>query len=250
MSESMRGTHLPERGRESLSIILAAYGEGDNLAILLPKIRTVVKDVVPSWEVIVVDTQQPTDDTPAVCAVNEVRYVARRGGDDYGDAIRTGLSESRGEYVVIMDADGSHNPEFIKQLWSERFRADVIIASRYVVGGHTDNPWLLVGSSRLLNLLFSAIVGLPAVDVSNSFRLYRGRALRALHLAYRHFDILEEILAKLAWQTSPPARIMEIPYRFERRMKGESKRSLLVFGWHFCMAALRLSRSRKRFFTE
>lgn len=250
MNESPNGGAFPLGTRVSLSIILAAYREGENLALLLPAISAVAQEITPSWEVLVVDTQLPTDDTPAVCAANGVRHIARRGGNDYGDAIRTGISESRGDYVVIMDADGSHNPDFIRRLWAARNDADLVIASRYVVGGDTDNPWLLVGLSRLLNLTFRALVGLPALDISNSFRLYQGPMLRDLHLTFRHFDVLEEILAKLVWQRMPPVRVLEVPYRFERRIKGRSKRSLLIFGIHFCLAAIRLSSMRRRFIME
>ncbi len=145
-----------------------------------------------------------------------------------------------------MDADGSHSPEFIRELWEKRHNADVVIASRYVAGGHTDNPGLLVGMSRILNRIFRFIVGFPVLDVSNSFRLYRGDLLRSLRLTYRHFDILEEILAKLLWQGRTPATVLEIPYHFERRLAGKSKRNLLVFGLHFCIAAVRLYGMRRR----
>jgi dolichol-phosphate mannosyltransferase len=180
------------------------------------------------------------DDTEAICAANQVHLLSRQSTNDYGDAIRTGIGASRGGFVLIMDADGSHRPEFIHELWEKRHSADVVIASRYVSGGHTDNPRLLVGMSRILNRVFRYIVGFPVLDVSNSFRLYRGDLLRSLQLTYAHFDILEEILAKLLWQGRTPATVLEIPYRFERRLAGESKRNLLVFGLHFCIAAVRL----------
>jgi dolichol-phosphate mannosyltransferase len=236
------GAHL----HESLSIVLAAYREGENLAYLLPSIRKVVDDMTVPYELIVVDTQEAMDNTEGICHANQARHVRRRGGNDYGDAIRTGISEAKGEYVVIMDADGSHNAEFIRDLWEHRHVADIVIASRYVPGGHTDNPWLLVRLSRFLNLFFRAIAGLPVLDVSNSFRLYRGDLLRSLHLTYRHFDVLEEILGKLLWLHGPSVRVLEVPFRFGRRIRGESKRTLLVFAYHFLLAALRLSRMRRR----
>lgn len=225
---------------------MAAYHEGENLDILLPKLTTAIRILAPKYEILVVDTLAPLDDTEAVCAANGVRLVRREPSDRYGDAIRTGIGASHGDFVLIMDADGSHNPEFIRELWNQRHRADVVIASRYVIGGRTDNPRLLVGISRLLNWLFRFIVGFPVLDVSNSFRLYRGDLLRSLRLTYLHFDILEEILAKLLWHGQTPATVLEIPYRFERRLAGESKRNLLVFGFYFVMAALRLHAARRR----
>jgi dolichol-phosphate mannosyltransferase len=185
------------------------------------------------------------DDTEAICAANQVRLLRRQPSNDYGDAIRTGIGASHGDFVLIMDADGSHSPEFIRELWNQRHRADVVIASRYVPGGRTDNPPLLVGMSRLLNRFFRGVVRFPVLDVSNSFRLYRGERLRSLRLSYRHFDILEEILARLLWHPQMPATVLEIPYRFERRLAGNSKRNLLMFSVHFLTAALRLYAVRR-----
>lgn len=246
MPESPRDSRPHPVLRESLSIILAAYGESENLALLLPELRAVIRSIDVPADIIVVDTQTALDRTEEVCAANRVRHVRRGPTDEYGDAIRTGIRASSGDYVLVMDADGSHNPEFVREMWRQRHRAEVVIASRYMSGGRTDNPWVLVGMSRVLNMLFRALVRFPVLDVSNSFRLYRGEALRSLQLDYRHFDVLEEILAKLLWRGERPARILEIPYHFERRRNGDSKRSLLVFGFHFCIAAFRLHRMHRR----
>jgi dolichol-phosphate mannosyltransferase len=230
----------------SLSVILAAYNEAENLSILLPRLTTVVRALAPKHEILVVDTVTPLDDTQTVCAANQVGFLRRQPTNDYGDAIRTGIAASRGDFVLVMDADGSHNPSFLRALWDQRHSADLVIASRYVTGGRTDNSRLLVGMSRILNRVFRFLVGFPVLDVSNSFRLYRGDRLRSLRLTYRHFDIIEEILAKLLWGSPEPARVVEIPYHFERRMTGESKRNLIVFGLHFGIAALRLYGLRHR----
>jgi len=231
---------------DSLSVILAAYQEANNLRILLPRLKTVLFDLTPQYEVLVVDTQSPKDDTELICTQNNVRYIRRQGGNNYGDAIRTGINEINSKFVIFMDADCSHNPEFIAQMWRKRNEADLVIASRYIPGGSTDNPWILVQFSRLLNSLFISIVKIPVMDVSNSFRLYRHDLLRNLTLVNDHFDILEEILAKLLWERNPPAKILEIPYSFEKRYSGKSKRNLFVFGFHFMQALFRLKTLRNK----
>jgi dolichol-phosphate mannosyltransferase len=230
----------------SLSIVLAAYREAENLSLLLPRLKAVAGSLAAEVEIVVVDTLEPMDDTPAVCLAHRVRRIARGPTNDYGDAIRTGIAATRGEYVLIMDADGSHSPEFIRRMWEQRQRAEVVIASRYVAGGRTDNPWLLVGMSRVLNHLFRLVAGFPVLDVSNSFRLYRGEPLRSIRPTFRHFDVLEEILARLIWRRPDPATVLEIPYRFERRLAGESKRNLLVFGLHFLAGGIRIIKMRRR----
>jgi dolichol-phosphate mannosyltransferase len=227
-----------------LSIILPSYTEAENLRVLLPRLTPVLDELTGSWEVLVVDTVEPLDDTAALCDGERVRYTPRVGGNDYGDAIRTGIRESRGRMAAIMDVDGSHDPEFLRQMWSAREQADIVIASRYTAGGSTDNPPLLVMFSRMLNSVFAVVLRMPVRDISNSLRLYRGAPLRALELRFAHFDIQEEILARLLWDPVSPATVLELPFRFRRRLSGDSKRSMAVFIAAFVSAMFRLARLR------
>jgi dolichol-phosphate mannosyltransferase len=229
--------------RKELTVMLPAYGEADNLRILLPAIKKVIAELGVTAEIIVLDAACPVDDTQAVCLENQVTWLPRQGGNRYGDAVRTGIRASTGEFVITMDSDGSHNPQFIHELWKNRAKADVVIASRYVPGGVTENPWLLVAMSRVLNVIFKIFVGMPVYDVSNSFRLYRGDLLRSVHPTYANFDVLEEILAKLIWGPDSIS-ILELPFRFEKRRYGKPKRQLIVFGVQFLTALFKLGSLR------
>ena len=127
-----------------------------------------------------------------------------------------------------MDADGSHNPRDIERLWAARDGFDVIIGSRYVRGGNTENPAVLIWMSRILNYMYKFAFNLPINDVSNSFRLYRGDQLRAVELVSNDFDIVEEVLIRLTFGEAK-ATVTEVPVTFERRKAGESKRNLPAF---------------------
>ena len=107
-------------------------------------------------------------------------------------------------------------------------RSDVIIGSRYTAGGKTKVHAGLTLQSQILNFAYRRALGLKIRDMSNSFRLYRGDPLRALALASTDFEILEEILAQLAWGPAK-ARILEVPITFEKRNAGRSKRNLIAF---------------------
>lgn len=223
-----------------LSIILPAYKEAANLQHLLPALEEAAAALTNAFEILVVDTATPMDETPALCDGCRTLYTPRGGGNDYGDAIRTGIAASRGAYVVTMDADCSHDPAFIGRMWKRRHDAELVIASRYVDGGHTDNPPVLEACSRILNWTFAFVLRLPVRDVSNSFRLYNGDVLRKLDLRAAHFDILEEILARLLWDPQRPVRVLELPFDFRRRRDGESKRSTVVFVAAYMRAMVRL----------
>jgi len=211
-----------------LSVVMPAYREADALRKLLPALVLALEGLTDRAEIIVADSMEPLDDTAQVCATNGVRHVSRTGGNAYGDAVRTGIQNSTGTYVLLMDADGSHNPNDIQRLWKLRSTRDIVIGSRYVNGGSTENPAVLIFMSRVLNYMYKFAFSLPVNDVSNSFRLYRGEQLRSINLESNNFDIVEEILIRLACGPVQ-ATVTEVPVTFEQRKAGESKRDLPAF---------------------
>ncbi len=231
---------IPERNDAvDLTVSIAAYREAENLAMMLPQIKAAASALTPRYEVLVVDTQESMDDTEAICAANGVRHVRRAGGNSYGDATRTIIRAAQGTYLLNMDADGSHSPEYFASMWAQRERNDITIGSRYAPGGHTENPAMLIWMSYLLNLTFRIAFSIRAKDVTNSFRLYRTSVLKPLRLESNDFDILEEILIKLSVR-DPSLRITEVPVTFSRRKAGESKRKLAQFAFGYLKTLKRL----------
>jgi dolichol-phosphate mannosyltransferase len=108
-----------------------------------------------------------------------------------------------------------------------------------VEGGHTENPWVLRAMSRIVNLCYTVVLGLPVRDVSNSFKLYRAALVRDLPLRCRDFDVIEELLFKLR-RRYPEARLVEVPVSFRKRMFGETKRNLVTFMLSFAVTLVRL----------
>lgn len=238
-----------ETAAPDLTIALPAYEEGPNLENLLPRLQRVIADLGARAEILVVDTEAPRDDTPAICERLGVTYLARQGGSLYSHAVRTAIAASRGRWVLFMDADGSHAPEFIRSLWAERETTDLVIASRYVHGGHTENPAILILLSRIVNVVFRLALGLRCADVSNSFRLYRGDDVRALTLRCENFDIVEEILVDLVF-TRPGYRVKEIPFTFQKRQEGRTKRDLFSFALSYLATLARLRRLKRNLRAE
>lgn len=229
----------------ALSIVLPAYEEARNLDYLLPALKKVTANFGVASEILVIDAQKPRDDTRDVCERHGVTHIAREGGEFFGDAVRTGIKYAQGRHVIFMDADGSHNPEFLPRLWGQRDAADLVIASRYITGGRTENPLPLIVMSWIVNVIFGLVLGLQCADVSNSLRLYRGEQLRKLNLICNHFDIVEEILVQLVF-AQPDFVIKEIPFTFEKRQAGKTKRKLLVFAISYITVLWRLYKIKRR----
>lgn len=222
-----------------LSIIISAYLEAENLKEILPRINKTLNQMNVKYEVIVVDTVMPMDNTRAICKDNDAYYINREGRNDYGDAVRTGIKQTRGDYCLFMDGDGSHSPEFIKHLYESKDGFDVVIASRYIKGGNTENNILLITMSRIINLVYSKFLHLECHDVSNSFKLYNTSLLKEVHLVSKNFDIIEEILVKLK-RKKKDLKINEIPGSFKKRMCGNTKRNLLLFTISYIFTLIKL----------
>lgn len=213
-----------------ISIVLPAYKEAENLKNILPLINQTLGKERIDYEILVINTVVQMDDTEYICNKNQAICISREGGNLYGDAIRTGLKKARGKYIVVMDADGSHNPSDILRFYSEMKQKDytLIIGSRYCKGGYTDNNFILKFMSWILNVSYRIMFGLKVKDVSDSFRMYNADSIKKVELECDNFDIVEEILIKLKYGVSN-FNVKEIPISFNKRGAGESKRDLLKF---------------------
>ena len=222
-----------------ISVCIPAYKEEENLKVLLPRIKAVLDSVPFASEVLIIDQMIPQDNTKDVCMLYGVTYLNREGDNLYHSAVKTGINYANGKYILFMDADGSHAPEFIGEMINERETNDVVIASRYVEGGSTENKKILILLSWIVNKLYSKVLKIKCKDVSNSFKLYRAELLKDLKLYSKNFDIIEEIMYKI-FKNNPNVKVKEIPFCFKKRMFGNSKRNLVAFSISYVFTLLRL----------
>lgn len=224
-----------------VSVVIPALNEAPNLYRLLPLLREALDAITDRWEVLVVDGDSP-DGTPSVVANagEPFRYVCEKE-PGYGRAILRGVSEARGAYVLTMDADMSHPTEFIRGLWDARHDADIVIASRYVAGGHADQPVTRYALSRILNAFFGKGLSVPVKDLSSGFRLYHRRLFERVDLHFHNFVILVEILLRAFGRGM---RIKEVPFHYQPRISGGSHARVIKFGLDYLRLFLRVWRIR------
>lgn len=226
--------------RPDISINLPSYKEYDNLKILIPKIILIIEKLKFSFEINIIDTIDHMDSTINISRdYKNINYYNREFSNSFGDAYRTAIKNSKGIYSVFMDADGSHSPEFLKEMLKNIGEYDVIIASRYIKGGKTENSQFLIFMSRTLNYIYSKTLKINCKDVSNSFKVYKTSQLKSLDLVCDNFDIIEEILYKLS-KYNKSLSIKEIPYYFRKRLHGQTKRKLLLFIITFIVTLFKL----------
>jgi SAM-dependent methyltransferase len=142
---------------------------------------------------------------------HEVVVIDQGSAGGYGAALRVGFDQARGEYILTLDADGSHDPSFLMAIWAARNGVEVVIASRYIDGGAAEMPRARRALSRTLSLVLRRGLSLPYSDLSSGYRLYRRAALASLPLQATGFDILQEILIRMV---AAGYAIREVPLHY------------------------------------
>ncbi len=236
------GWRLVTESAQRVLVVIPTYDEVENLAPILARTRAAVPDA----DILVVDDNSP-DGTgelaDRLAAGDEQIHVLHRADKDgLGRAYLAGFDWALAlgyEVVAEMDADGSHAPEQLPDLLRALGRGDLVIGSRYVLGGEVRGwaPWRLV-LSKGGNRYARTMLRLPVQDATGGFRAFRASALRELNLG----DIssagycFQVDVAWRAWRAG--LDIIEVPIVFTERTRGRSKMSssivveaLVQVGW-------------------
>jgi glycosyltransferase involved in cell wall biosynthesis len=222
-----------------LSIIIPALNEEANIGELIPALHKVASQISPQYEIILVDGGSVDNTREVAKRLKAKVIVQRRRG--YGGALTEGFDTALGDYILTLDGDLSHSPDFIPQMWEARAEAEIVVASRYAPGGSSETSLLRRALSKILNKVFTAGLSLPLKDISSGFRLYHASLVHDLNLTSSDFDILEEVLIKgyaQGW------RIKEIPFHYMPRKSGTTHVRLLRFGISYLRTFGRMWRLR------
>ena len=163
--------------------------------------------------------------------------VVLDGGKGKGDGIRTGVRKAKGDIIVFIDADGSHNPKDIPKLIKpiKNEKADLVVASR-AKGGSDEIRLDLDGLFRQIGSEIAAILvnfrwRANLTDIQNGFRAIRKKTALALKLESDGFEIEEEMIMKCLKRG---VRIMEVAGHEYQRKWGVSKLPTIQ-AWRFLL---------------
>lgn len=210
-------------------VILPTYNERLNIADLIHAIF----NAHPHVGVLVVDDNSP-DGTASVVQELQGRYPNLRLllrqkknglGAAYIHAFREALKERQLRLLIMMDADFSHDPKYIKTFFHYITQCDVVVGSRYVKGGMTTG-WELRRRilSYLGNRYLRFLTGIPIADCTGGFNCVRREMLGQIDLenllSFRGYAFIIALKYYL-WKSG--ARFKEIPIMFKNRTKGNSK---------------------------
>jgi dolichol-phosphate mannosyltransferase len=209
-----------------VSVILPTYKESKNIVPLIEAIQQHLGGANISHEVLVVDDNSP-DGTADVVRARfagdaRVRLFVRTEERGLATAIAHGIRQAQGESVAVMDTDFNHDPAMLPQMVKFLAYYDIIIGSRFVMGGGMEEQWRY-NASFLFNLFVRVILHTQIQDNLCGFFTMRREKLLALDIAriFRGYGDYFMHLLYLAWRQK--YTMLEVPTFYILRRHGQSK---------------------------
>jgi dolichol-phosphate mannosyltransferase len=222
---------------EQVWVVIPTYNEAENVEGIIRATVAELERVAPdAHRVLVVDDNSP-DGTGAIAerlaeSHPQVEVLHRAAKTGLGHAYLAGFAHALAgdaELVIEMDADFSHDPRYLEQLLAAARDADMVLGSRYVEGGGTEN-WGIVRRmvSRGGSFYARTILGVHVHDLTGGFKCIHRRVLEAIRLDTVRaegyvFQIEVTYRALLAG-----FRVVEVPIVFRDRKVGTSKMSTRI----------------------
>lgn len=214
-----------------LSVIIPVFNERATIEEVL---RRVQATPFPK-EIIVVDDAS-TDGTREFLRSLEdpaIRVFYHERNQGKGAALRTGFAETKGDIVLVQDADLEYDPADYPCLLQPILdgRADAVYGSRFLGGPQrVIFFWHRVGNAAL-TLLSNVLTNLNLSDMETCYKAVRGEIIRKIRIKSNRFGVEPELTAKLARMG---ARIYETPISYSGRDYAQGKK----ITWRDGLAAL------------
>ena len=224
------------------SVVIPARNEESNIEETVFGIRRKFDECGISFEIIVVNDNS-TDHTEKVvqkihAQEPRIRVVNNVPPFGFGNAIKKGLDEFKGDYVIVAMADSSDDPDdmvrYIKEVKSGH---DCCFGNRWSKGVVVENyPALKKILNRMVNGGISIIFGLHYGDVTNAFKCYSRETILGIKpILARHFNITVELPLKAIVRGYS---YTVVPTHWRERRKGKTKLKLQEMGSRYLFTIL------------
>jgi dolichol-phosphate mannosyltransferase len=228
-------------------VIIPTYEEAANITLLVTGIsKCLQEDYKDDFEIIIVDDNSH-DNTVIICqnlAVNypNLKLITRTEERGLASAILRGINESKGEIIITMDADLSHDPLMIPQLINEITTngADIVIASRFMNGHSMYSSKRLVLGSKILNGFIRNLLILPAKDVTGGYHAIKRSVFTSINTVSTFQGYGDYSFALLYKSIKKHKVISEVAFVYKPRQYGVSKTRFLKSGIRYGIRALKL----------
>jgi len=210
-------------------VVIPTYNECENIAAIVQEVLRLPLDI----HVTIVDDNSP-DGTGEIAdrmaqRDERVHVLHRKGKLGLGSAYITGFRYALAQgaqFIFEMDADFSHDPHYIPLFLDAARECDVVVGSRYVLGGGTRN-WGLLRQliSRGGSLYAKIVLGMPIWDLTGGFNCWRREVLETLDLEKVNSNGYAFQIEMKYRAMRRGFRLREVPIIFVDRRVGQSKMS-------------------------
>jgi dolichol-phosphate mannosyltransferase len=209
-------------------VVVPTYNERENLPVLVAGILA-----HEGFRILVVDDGSPDGtggvaDALAAAHPRRVEAMHRTGarglGRSYVDGLRHALANTDADLICQMDADLSHDPQYLPALTMAARTHDLVIGSRYLQGVSVVNwPLHRIFLSAFANRYIKGVTGLSPRDCTSGFRCWRRDALARVPLDAMISDGYAFLVEMLFEAARRGCSITEVPIIFVERRVGQSK---------------------------
>lgn len=209
-----------------LSLVIPTYNERDNLNHLFNKIEECLTNI--DYNIVLVDDDSPDETWKKARDLSKtypLEVIRRKNERGLASAILTGINQSSGSYVVVMDADLQHPPEKIIDLFNELEQGnDIVIASRYLESGSLgqfslSREIISRGANLFAKILFKDLRQIS--DLQSGFFAFNKKIIENKDFKPRGFKLLIDILVEADYK-----HVSEIGFTFRDRRSGNSSLNL------------------------
>ncbi len=229
--------------KKLVSVVLPTYNERGNILKLLAELRRNLKAAALVTEIIVVDDGSPDGTGNAVKKAYRGKRGVRvviRGEKGLATAVKKGIEMAKGDVILVMDTDFSHDPGLALNLirWCGKY--DVVVGSRYVSGGGMENKTREVFSRMFNELWVRPVLGSSLHDNLSGFFAIKREALKKLDHEKIFFGYGEYFCRLIYYGLGKGLRFKELACFYKERTRGISKSNLVMMFWSYTIAVLGL----------
>jgi glycosyltransferase involved in cell wall biosynthesis len=213
-----------------ISIVIPAYNESKTIGEILSRTNKTMETLGVPYEIIVIDDGS-TDQTKQLAEKQKANVISNGINRGKGYALIKGFKKARGNILVTMDADGSHQPEEIPKLIKPLLinNADVVAGSRFLGSKRKDSiKKLHIIGNHFFNFLILLLTRRRITDSQTGFRAFKKKIIHEIALTSKGYEIETELTIKLL---KNGYLFQEEPITCEKRREGSSHLNPLFDGF-------------------
>ena len=217
-----------------LSVVVPVYNEEQTLAAIVEKLLQVPRLL----EIVIVDdcsTDRSAEILAGLCAkYSQIQMARHKRNSGKTEALKTGFRMTRGDIVIVQDADLEYDPQEIPDVIAPILNghADVVFGSRFLVRKATRVLYFYHHlGNKALTFLSNLATNINLTDVETCYKAFRGDIIRQMKINSSGFGFEIEVTAKVA---KLKCAIYETPFSYYGRTYEEGKK---ITAWDGVAAA-------------